>query len=152
MENLKIEEYSKLSEEVIETLVELETQVFDEPLTREIIEKKLGSKSKISILIGYIENKLCAYKVGFQCDLDPNYLYSWIGGVVPAYRRLGIARALMERQHELAKAEGFKCIRTRTKNKYRSMLILNLRAGFDVVDVYTKAGEKYPGIVLEKEL
>lgn len=46
----------------------------------------------------------------------------------------------------------FDGLRTQTKNKYRDMLVLNIRAGFDVTGVYKKLREKHHGIILEKVL
>lgn len=67
------------------------------------------------------------------------------------YRGRGIASELMRRQHEWCHNESYKVIRTQTKNKWRDMLILNLRHGFDVVGTYTdEKGE--PKIILKKRL
>ncbi|HEY8343405.1 MAG TPA: GNAT family N-acetyltransferase [Calditerricola sp.] len=45
------------------------------------------------------------------------------------YRRRGIATELMKRQHAWCRRHGYQTIRTHTKNKWREMLILNLRHG-----------------------
>lgn len=58
---------------------------------------------------------------------------------------------LMRRQHEWCRSHGYRVIRTHTKNKWRDMLILNIRHGFDVIGTYTdEKGE--PKIILEKRL
>jgi len=74
------------------------------------------------------------------------------GGVVPRWRRRGIATTLMVRQHELAKNAGYSYIRTHTKNKYREMLLLNIRSGFQITGVYKSLKEVHLGVVLEKAL
>ncbi len=76
--------------------------------------------------------------------------YSWLGGVDPDFRRRGIARQLMVDQHRWCTAEGFELIETSTTNRFRAMLLLNLRMGFDVVG--TRAGEHALNILLAKSL
>jgi GNAT superfamily N-acetyltransferase len=72
--------------------------------------------------------------VGFKLAYrrGPDLLYSWLGGVHPGWRRHGIAAALMERQHEAARARGYRFVETRTRAANNAMLILNLRHGFHV--------------------
>jgi len=38
----------------------------------------------------------------------------------------------MEKQHTHLRANGFKVVQTKTKNKWRSMLILNIKSGFNI--------------------
>ena len=52
----------------------------------------------------------------------------------------------------LVKESRYKYIRTHTKNKYRDMLLLNIKHGFDVIGVQTKLKDTEPTIILEKEL
>ena len=76
---------------------------------------------------------------------------SWIGGVKKEYRGQGCASKLMLAQFEWCKANGYKTIQTQTLNKWRDMLILNIKHGFDVIGVFEdpKLGQK---IMLQKTL
>ena len=47
---------------------------------------------------------------------------------------------------------GYACVMTRTKNKYRDMLVLNIRLGFDLTGIYKALGEQDQGIILKKTL
>ncbi len=152
MDKFEIKEFTELTESVLNLLIELEAKIFEEPLSREILKRELETRPNLTILVGYFEGKPCAYKIGFEYHSDNEYFYSWNGGVMEGFRRKGIARSLLKRQHEIAKAKGFKFIRTQTKNKYRGMLLLNIREGFDITGVYKKIREKHHGIILEKEL
>lgn len=67
-------------------------------------------------------------------------LYSWLGGVDPAFRRHGIASALMTRQHQAAAMAGYRTVETRTRATNNGMLILNLRHGFQVCGFEVDAG------------
>ena len=89
------------------------------------------------------------FKLGYR--ERPGRFYSWLGGVLPEYRGQGLARLLMDRQHAYCRDQGYRFIRTQTRNRWRQMLILNLKAGFDVIGTQTnRKGEVI--IVLEKKL
>ena len=84
-------------------------------------------------------------------ELDENKFYSWLGAVEPAYRKHRIASRLMEQQHHHLLAKGYEIVQTKTMNKWRSMLILNIKNGFDVIDTYTDENGLHK-IILEKNL
>ena len=113
------------------------------------IREELSSRQQFLILVTIHDDRVVGYKIGYQ-DRKSKF-YSWLGGVYPEYRSQGIASELMLKQHEWCKEHGYSVVRTQTKNKWRSMLILNLRHGFDVVGTYIdEKGE--PKIILEKRL
>jgi len=111
------------------------------------VGEELTAKTKFLILVAIENDQVVGYKIGYQ-DRKTRF-YSWLGGVYTEYRSQGIASELMLRQHEWCKNQGYSVIRTQTKNTWRSMLILNLRHGFDIIGTYTdEKGE--PKIILEK--
>ena len=90
---------------------------------------------------------------GFKCgyEIGPAKFYSWVGGVGARFRQQGIAAELMRRQHDRCLANGYEIVRTKTKNCFKAMLILNLKSGFDITEVYRdRQGELK--IILEKNL
>lgn len=109
----------------------------------------LFKKHRFLVLVAIHDQVVIGYKVGYE-DRTHRF-YSWVGGVDPEYRKQGIASELMRRQHVWCTLNGYSLIRTQTKNKWRNMLILNLRHGFDIVGTFTdEKGE--PKIILEKRL
>ncbi|HEX8429544.1 GNAT family N-acetyltransferase [Hymenobacter sp.] len=92
--------------------------------------------------------QLIGCKLGYE--RKPGQYYSWLGGVQPDFRGQGIAGELMRQQHAWCQQQGYQRIRTQTYNRWRPMLLLNLRAGFDIVG--TVQGPRGLIIVLEKEL
>ncbi|MBS4193571.1 GNAT family N-acetyltransferase [Lederbergia citri] len=111
--------------------------------------RKMVNKSKILIVVAIKDSRVVAYKMGYE--LSNEKFYSWLGGVDQNYRNLGIATKLMEKQHEYLRKHGYKIVQTKTKNRWRQMLILNLKNGFNIMDTYTdKNGEIK--IILEKNL
>ena len=152
MTDIQIEVHTALEEAALSKLVELERAVFEKPLDAAVIRNELFNRAGLIVLLARVEGSYRGYKVGYRLSATDDYFYSWIGGVHPDYRRRGIARLLMERQHQLAREAGCSYVRTKTRNKYKSMLILNLKVGFDVCGLYHKLDEQHPGIVLEKRL
>jgi GNAT superfamily N-acetyltransferase len=150
MSDIVIEKFSEYTPELVGRVLQMEQKVFDPPLSEEIVSKELEGRKDILALFASSQGVYCGYKVGFQHS--PEIFYSWIGGVVTSYRRLGIATRLMETQHTMVKAMGYKFVRTSTKNKYREMLLLNIKFGFDITGVQKKLRENDLSIVLEKEL
>ncbi len=150
MSDIIIEKFSKYAPELIARVMQMEVQIFDPPLSEKIVSKELEGRKDILALFASSQGVCCGFKIGFQHS--PEIFYSWIGGVVVTHRQRGIAALLMETQHSMAKAMGYKFVRTSTRNKYREMLLLNIKFGFDITGVQKKLKEKDLSIVLEKEL
>lgn len=148
--SIEIKNYTILSEEVLRTIQDLESKVFPKPLTPEVIKHEIEFKRNVSILIAYDSNQPVGYKVGFE--KSQKRYYSWIGGVVPDYRSKGIAKALMQKQHELAIQWGYKVVVTQTNNSFKSMIILNLKSGFEIRGTMHRFGYEELTIVMEKQL
>lgn len=93
-----------------------------------------------SVTVCATRRRVVGYKIGYELDSDT--FYSWLGGVNPNYWNHGIGSKLMEVQHEYLRQSGYQAVETKTKNKWRSMLILNIKHGFDVVEaVLDETGE-----------
>lgn len=111
--------------------------------------QKLIRKTNLIFTLAIIDNEIHGYKIGYP--LNEDCFYSWMGAVKPASRNLGITSRLMETQHEWAKNQNYKSIETKTMNRWRQMLLLNIRHGFDVkaVNIDKNGREK---ILLRKQL
>jgi GNAT superfamily N-acetyltransferase len=110
---------------------------------------KFKNHKKFHLVTAFIEDKAVGFKLGFEHD--PRQFYSWLGGVIPEYRGLGIASDLMNHQHEWCCKEGYTKIQTKTQNRFREMLILNLKHGFEVIGTH-QSDEGGFKIILEKRL
>ena len=130
----------------LDGIVKLHTSIFDH--TNDLITQ-MKEKPQLRIDAVLDDQKVIAYKIGYALNYEK--FYSWLGGVDPDYRNQGIASQLIERQHRFLKEREYKTVQTKTKNKWRNMLILNIKNGFDVIGTYTDSkGE--PKIILEKRL
>lgn len=150
MSSIEIKSLDPSDDTTWDIIAGLEKAVFDQPLSKEELLRELQSKSGLIVLIACIDQIPCAYKAGYEHS--PKRFYSWIGGVHPSHRGQGLAKALMEKQHEIAKSQGFKYVATQTKNRFKPMLILNLKSGFDVIGFRMSLSAEDPTIILEKAL
>ncbi|WP_252189218.1 GNAT family N-acetyltransferase [Rossellomorea vietnamensis] len=131
---------------IMNGMVTLHGSIFE---TSDDLIIKMANKPEILIDVAMEDSRVIGYKIGYE--LDPDTFYSWLGGVDPDYRKQGIAAELMKRQHQTLKELGFMVVQTKTMNKWRSMLILNIKNGFDVIDTYIDAKGLHK-IILEKKL
>jgi predicted GNAT superfamily acetyltransferase len=99
----------------------------------EKVRARLREKSDLLTLVFEDEHgRAVAYKIGYRQTADT--FYSWIGGVLPECRGQGLAARLMLRQHAWAAERGYRFVETKTLNRWRKMLIINLQHGFDIVE------------------
>ncbi|MFC4353810.1 GNAT family N-acetyltransferase [Chryseomicrobium palamuruense] len=131
-------------EKEIVKLVSLHESIFG---NGEEMKRKLDSKKDILIQTISFEDRVIAYKIGYE--LNAQTFYSWLGGVDPKHRKQGLAQQLMTQQHEWVKQKGYSSIRTKTMNRWRGMLLLNIKNGFDVQSTYVDERGNHK-IVLEK--
>lgn len=111
--------------------------------------ERLSKNEDLLTLMVYDDDVPVAFKIGYR--QDPDTFYSWLGGVLSEHRRQGLAAQLMQHQHNWARAQGYRFIQTKTLNRWRDMLVLNLRNGFDVMGTYVGKDGRLR-LILEKEL
>ena len=138
------------TDDQIRVISHLEKECFGDSLhTDEMLKKKFEDQQNVIILLAKNSDKYIGFKVGY--DRKTRQFYSWIGGVDPKYRGNSIARTLMDKQHEILKEKNYKCVRTHTENRFKKMLILNLKMGFDIMGTCMSRSGKLK-LILEKEL
>jgi GNAT superfamily N-acetyltransferase len=128
---------------LLDTIPELDTS----PLLEDILART-GHVPHL-ILTAYDGKQPIGFKIGYERD---GHFYSWLGGVLPAYRLRGIAALLADRQEEWAKNEGYTVIWMKTRNRFPEMLIMALRRGFRITSLDPREEMKEHRIVLKKSL
>lgn len=96
--------------------------------------QRIENEQDVLFLLAYKNGELAGFKIGYRKDKD--VFYSWLGAVNQKYRRQGIAEELMRLQHDWCRQNNYKKIQTKTLNQWKSMLILNLKHGFDITETY----------------
>ncbi len=111
--------------------------------------ERIQSKKEILANLCYFNNALIGFKIGYR--YNESTFYSWVGGVRKNHRGNGVGTKLMEMQHLEAKRKGYSKMRTKSMNRFKPMMQLNLKNGFDIVQVYTNDSNQTK-IVFEKDL
>ena len=133
----------------LSSLIDLHQRVFTGQSSDELLSEMTYQLSRRLTTVLAIDNdRVVGYKMGYE--RKPGQYYSWLGCVDSAYRGKGIASGLMQYQHDWSRSQGYATIRTQTYNQWRSMLLLNIRYGFDIIG--TQQGTHGLLIVLEKKL
>ncbi|MDO1449156.1 GNAT family N-acetyltransferase [Rhodocytophaga aerolata] len=123
---------------------------FDHPHEVEEYIKRLAGKKQL-ILVAYTDGKPVAFKVGYEKEADGSF-YSWMGGVLPAYRKEGIAKSLASIQEKWASENGYKHIRFKTRNRHQAMLLFAIKNGFQIIGVEPRETLAEYRILLEKKI
>lgn len=132
--------------DLLNQILNLQENIFKDSDT---FVSRAQSKPKVLFTVGIEKDEVVGYKIGYELESDS--FYSWLGGVNVNHRNKGVASKLMIQQHLYLKEKGYRIVQTKTKNKWRNMLILNIKNGFDVIGTYTDSSGE-PKIILEKRL
>ena len=141
--------FNSAGESVIAEIHEIQARVFEHPFALGKIRERVSGNDAFLSIHAYSDGGIVGFKTGFS--IGSGVFYSWIGGVDPEHRRLGLGKRLMLIQHQALKALGFVKVRTKTQNRFRDMIILNLKSGFEIVDTFVEEGKGLQ-ILLEKQL
>ena len=95
------------------------------------IEKLQQARSPMIVISRSESEQILGFKIGYE--LSDSVFYSWLGGVLPEFRRKGIARSLLKNQHAWCIKNGYTLIRTKTQLHNYSMYNLNRSMGFHVI-------------------
>ena len=146
MDNFHIHE-GKLNDAV---MVSANIPEFDNPYKIPEYSKRLDGTIH-QILIAYDNHNPIAFKIGYQKHSDGSF-YSWMGGVLPNYRRKGIANNLADRQEDWAKKNGYIAIKMQTREKHKAMLALAINRGFQITNRIENISSSNTRIWMKKPL
>lgn len=134
----------------IATVVALSEAIpeFEKPYGADEYQRRLDGVRHL-ILVAYWMQEPAGFKVGYE---RPDGFYSWMGGVLPQYRRKGIAEALADAQENWARQYGYSHIELKTRRKHQAMLAFALKRGFDVVTTFAHKNDAETRIILRKTL
>ncbi len=139
----------KIPDPQLESIVLLQNEIFKAGTSVDDFRERLERKRSLLCLVASVAGTLLGYKIGYERNSDE--YFSWLGGVREGYRKQGIATELMRRQQHRARELGYKRVLTESENRWREMIILNLKEGFSIVGtcIDPKGGLK---IIMAKDL
>jgi GNAT superfamily N-acetyltransferase len=101
-------------------------------------------------MIARIKDRPIGFFLGFE--LKPTTYFAWFYGVLPEFRRQGIASQLMEAAHDWARNHEYETIRVECHNIHRPLLHLSIALGYDIVGIRWDADRGDNLVIFEKTL
>ncbi len=117
--------------EDLPTIAKLYNQIFRPPRDVEAFQRRYQGRYNVLQLIARIKDQPVGLFLGFE--LKPTVFFAWFYGVLPDFRRQGIASQLMEAVHAWARQNEYESVRMECHNQHRPMLHLAIATGYDIV-------------------
>jgi len=140
----------EIKEGTLEEVIALSLKIpeFIDPHPIEEYQRRL-QKAPHLILIAYSNQTPIGFKVGYEKE---GYFYSWMGAILPNYRRLNAATLLAEKQEAWAMKQGYPHVTFKTRNHLKSMLLFAIKRGFHILAVEEREQLEEYRILLRKFL
>ena len=118
---------AEVSMERLDLIRRLNVAIFDDEHVINTFDR-----DDILMLVGWSGETPVGFKLGYRLDADT--FYSAKGGVREAYRRNGIARALLYAMLDVVEARGYeRFVYDTFPNKHSGMTVMGLDEGFTVI-------------------
>ncbi|MBC8322537.1 MAG: GNAT family N-acetyltransferase [Candidatus Marinimicrobia bacterium] len=140
-----------IKENRLKEAVQLSTQIPEFENLYESVEFQKRLKVKHLILTANFQEKPVGFKIGYERDDDGSF-YSWMGGVLPKFRKQCVAEKLADYQERWASENGYNFIRIKTRKKHKAMIAFSLKRGFRFTGEIPKIPDKETRIWMEKTL
>ncbi|MCS6852557.1 MAG: GNAT family N-acetyltransferase [Gemmataceae bacterium] len=119
--------------EDLPVIVQLYNQIFRPPRNEESFLRRYRGRYNVLQMIARIQDRPVGFFLGFE--LKPTVFFAWFYGVLPEYRRQGIASQLMDAVHSWARQNDYESIRFECHNQHRPMLHLAIALEYDIVGI-----------------
>jgi len=131
MYQIQIQAIEQISPQSATQVADLMRQIpeFNTPATADELLARLADKPGLLLWI-WVEGELAGFKLGYALDAD-NF-YSWLGGILPDFRRLGLAQQLLQYQESWAKDKGYREVSVKTLNRLAPMLGMLIRNSYQI--------------------
>src|SRR5438105_2479450 len=114
-------------------IVELYNQIFRPARDEEFFRRRYLGRHNVLQMVAHVNQRPVGIFLGFE--LKPRVFFAWFYGVLPAFRRQGIASQLMEAVHEWASTNEYDAIRFECHNQHRPILHLGIAREYDIVGI-----------------
>lgn len=114
-------------------VAKLYSQIFRPPRDVESFQRRYVGRYNVLQLIARLGDQPVGLFLGFE--LKPTVFFAWFYGVLPDFRRQGIASQLMDAVHSWARQNEYESVRFECHNQHRPMLHLAIATGYDIVGI-----------------
>ncbi|MGE6650329.1 GNAT family N-acetyltransferase [Shewanella colwelliana] len=131
MYHITIERHTQITDTQLLALIELNRAIpeFESRYTLADYQQRLQNKPALLQFI-YVEGELAGFKLGYS--EKTGQFYSWLGGILPDFRQLGLAKTLLVDQEAWGKDNGISHIEVKTYNRFATMLQMLIRQGYQI--------------------
>lgn len=120
------------------------------PYGEQVYRERLSGTNHL-ILIGEVDGAPAGFKVGYDRYRDGSF-YSWMGGMLPAYRKTGTYQALTARMEAWAQQQGYTHMLLKTRNRLQPMIRFCLAGGYYISGFSAHANPMESRIYFRKDL
>jgi GNAT superfamily N-acetyltransferase len=131
-------------------IVELYNQVYRPPRDVDSFRRRFRGRYNVLRMIARIKDRPVGFFIGFE--LKPDTFFAWFYGVMPEFRRQGIATQLMEAVHSWAREEEYTSVRLECHNNHRAMMHLAIELDYIVAGIRWDPDRGDNLVIFEKTL
>jgi GNAT superfamily N-acetyltransferase len=121
----------RVGPEELPMIAQMYNQIFRPPRNLEGFRRRFRGRYNVLSLVARIEDQPVGFFIGFE--LKPTVYFAWFYGVLPEFRRQGIASQLMDAVHAWARQNDYESVRFECHNQHRAMLHLAIALEYDIV-------------------
>jgi GNAT superfamily N-acetyltransferase len=119
--------------EELPTIVKLYNQIFRPQRDLDAFHRRFQGRNNELCLLARVDDRPVGFFLGFE--LKPTVYFAWFYGVLPEFRRQGIASQLMDAVHSWARQNEYESVRFECHNQHRPMLHMAIALGYDIVGI-----------------
>jgi GNAT superfamily N-acetyltransferase len=134
----------------IPLVTSLYNQIFKPNREEAFFRRRYLGRHNVLILIATVAETPVGFMTGFE--LKPNTFFEWLYGVLPEYRRQGIASQLMDAAAAWAAEQGYDGSRMECHNQHRPVLHLAIARGYDILGLRWDSDRHANLVIFEKAL
>jgi len=131
-------------------IAQLYNELFRPPRGVEFFQRRLTGRHNSLLLIANMGGRPVGFATGVE--LKPTVFFSWLIGVLPEVRRMGVASQLMDAQCAWATEHHYKSVRMECHNAHRPILHMAIALAFDIVGIRWDPDRQDNLIICEKLL
>jgi GNAT superfamily N-acetyltransferase len=131
-------------------IARLYSQIFRPPRDVESFRRRYRGRYNVLQLMARVDGRPVGLFLGFE--LKPSVYFAWFYGVLPDFRRQGIASQLMDAVHSWAEQNAYQSVRMECNNQHRPILHLAIAHGYDIVGIRWDPDRGDNLVIFEKRL
>jgi GNAT superfamily N-acetyltransferase len=139
-----------VGQEDLPTIVDMYNQIYRPPRDVESFRRRFQGRANVLRMIARIKDQPVGFFMGFE--LKPTTFFAWFYGVLPDFRRSGIATQLMEAVHAWARDEEYESVRLECHNSARAMLHLAITLDYIIAGIRWDPDRGDNLVIFEKTL